>query len=616
MRGAFQLAIKYFQLLLLFFLIFQIGRLYFLIYNLDALPNGFWVTWGKTTFHGLRLDFSASAYCISVFLLVGIFEILLKRPFLLLQKVMMMMILIIIVLITLADPELFQKWGNKFNSQVLVYISHPLEMALSAGATNWLKTLLFAIILIAVIFKIYQLNLKVLKSELNFKGIYLILLLTMMSLNFILIRGGIGIATISQSSAIYSDKSIENAAAINSLWNAVYFVFTNSDQIYGKNLNYLSERDANNLFKDQLISQPDTLHLLNTSRPNIIIVMLESFTANASKFFTGNNNHTPFLDSIGNQNLSFVRCYASGDRTEKGLVTVISGYPAQPSSSIIVFPDKILKLPSISKSLKLEGYKNYFFYGGDAEFASMKAFLLVQQFDAIIDKQSFKSSELTSKWGAHDEYLYAKVIDEFSNVKSPFFATIMSLSSHEPFDVPYQDKNLKKDEWYGLKNSIEYADKCVFDFVENCKKQSWYDRTLIVLVADHGHDIGLKGVHYFGPEKYHIPLILTGGALNKSLRGSKIKTIVSQTIIPQLLLTQMGLFANQFYWQTNSTDPKGFAQYHYNNGFGRVSNTQQALFDNDSKKCYEYKGAKADSLLFINQAKAFQQELIKDFLLK
>jgi phosphoglycerol transferase MdoB-like AlkP superfamily enzyme len=311
-----------------------------------------------------------------------------------------------------------------------------------------------------------------------------------------------------------------------------------------------------------------------------------------------------------------MRCYASGDRTEKGLVTVLSGYPAQPSSSIIVFPDKMSKLPSISKSLRTQGYKNYYFYGGDAEFASMKAYLLVQQFDYIFDRVSFKPENLTSKWGAHDEHLYNLVLEKLSAEKGPFFTTIMSLSSHEPFDVPYHNNKIVNDEWYGFKNSIEYADLCLYNFLENCKKQAWYANTVILLVADHGHDIGLKDVHYFGPEKYHIPMVITGGALHQKYRGMKYEQVVSQTIIPQLILSQMGLPIAEFNWQTGFENNNGFAQYHYNNGFGRVNNTQHALFDNDTRKCYEYRGPKADSLNFLNQAKAFQQVLIKDFLSK
>lgn len=616
MPSALQLVLKYFKLLLVYLLIFQIGRLYFVFYNLDLFSQHFFIIFCQTAFHGIWLDLSASAYCVTGFLIIELLKQVFKKKWLVFEKVYLLITLILIVLITIADPELFQKWGNKFNSQVLVYISHPLEMALSAGATNWFKTILYTAVLIALLLVFYRWIVRILKKEANLKIQNSILVILLIGFNFLFIRGGVGVATISQSSAIYSEKSIENAAAINSLWNAAYFIFANTDAIYGTHLNYLSDSEASRLFKEQLPTTVDSASIFTVKKPNIIVVMLESFTANASAYFSGKNNHTPYLDTIAKQNLSFMRCYSSGDRTEKGLVTVLSGYPAQPSSSIIVFPDKMSKLPSLSKSLRLQGYKNYFFYGGDAEFASMKAYMVVQQFDQIFDKLSFKSENLTSKWGAHDEHLYQLVIDQLRENKGPFFTTVMTLSSHEPFDVPYKNPNITKDEWYGFKNSIEYADKCLYHFLETCKKQTWYNETVILLVADHGHDIGLKDVHYFGPEKYHIPMVITGGALNPAYRGAQYKQVVSQTIIPKLILSQLGWPSSEFYWQTGFENNNGFAQYHYNNGFGRVTNSQHALFDNDSRKCYEYRGPMGDSLNYINKAKAFQQELIKDFLSK
>lgn len=616
MSESLQTIKKYIGVLFAFFLIFQFSRLYFIIYNRDLLQGHFMSVWFQSIWHGLRLDLSACAYCLMLLVLIWIAEEIAGRKFIMLQKVSILFSIAIITLITVSDAELFRGWGSKFNSQVMVYITHPVEMAVSAGAINWLKTLSFAAILIVLYRKLYKSILPVINRVNPPMKLNYVLLVLMMGINFIILRGGVGIAAISQSAAIYSDKSFDNAVSVNSLWNAIYYVVTNSDNIYGDKLNYLNEHEASKLFKEQFRERQDSANLFNTANPNIVIIMLESFTANASHLFTGNNNCTPHLDDIAAGGLSFMNCYASGDRTEKGLVTILSGYPAQPSSSINVFPDKMGKLPSLSKELKAAGYTNLFIYGGDAEFASMKAYLTVHQFDEIFDNRNFASDELTSKWGAHDEHLYKRVIGKLRNAKQPFLSTIMSVSSHEPFDVPYESKNLKKDEWYPFKNSIEYADECLFQFIERCKKEPWYNNTIIVLVADHGHDIGLQNVHYFGPEKYHIPLIITGGALKKTYCGQRVGNIVSQTEIPRLLLSQMGLPVNEFNWQTSASDTLGFAQYAFTNGFGRISNTQKCIFDNDAKRCYFYKGTKSDSALFINQGKAFQQELIKDFLSK
>ncbi|MFM6984054.1 MAG: LTA synthase family protein, partial [Chitinophagaceae bacterium] len=517
--------------------------------------------------------------------------------------------------ITIADPELYKQWGNKFNNQVLVYISHPKEMAISSGAVKWGKTILFALVLGFCFYCIGIILYRILRKKRQFSIQYTIADVVLTGVAFIMLRGGVGVATISQSSAIYSDKPIENAAAINSFWNALYYIFNDTESIYGDHYKVASDVVVKQSLNAQLKPDSVMFDLSDQSDFNVMIVMLESFTASGSQYFSGYNNCMPNLDKIARENLSFMQCYASGDRTEKGLVSVLSGYPAQPSSSIIVFPDKMAKLDGIGKVLKDKHYNNSFYYGGDAEFASMKAYLLLQGIYNIVDRKSFLKQELNSKWGAHDGNLYEKVLQDHRKKSEPFFTTILSLSSHEPFDVPHQSADLPRDEWYGYKNSLRYADLALYQFLKACEKEAWYDNTLIVLVADHGHDIGLSDKAYFGKEKYHIPMIVCGGALKPDLRGVKIQNVVSQTIIPSMILDAMGVRYSGFKWQTGISNVSGFAQYHYNNGFGRVDNDQEAIFDNTCKS-FIYKGDIKDSAAIKRDGLYFQQYLIDDFMEK
>ena len=237
----------------------------------------------------------------------------------------------------------------------------------------------------------------------------------------------------------------------------------------------------------------------------------------------------------------------------------------------------------------------------------MKAYLLLQGIPTIIDKQSFSKEELNSKWGAHDGNLYKKVLRDHHNKKGAFFTTILTLSSHEPFDVPHQSSDLPKDDWYGYKNSLRYADLALYEFLKACEKEPWYDNTLIVLVADHGHDIGLSDKAYFGKEKYHIPLVVLGGALKQTLKGVKIQQEVSQTIVPSLLLEAMDMPYKGFSWQTGINCIDGFV--------GRVDSDQEAIYDN-SCKSFIYKGNIKDSADIKQKGLYFQQYLIDDFMKK
>jgi phosphoglycerol transferase MdoB-like AlkP superfamily enzyme len=596
--------------------------MYFTIYHASSLQDNLLINFITSSYYGFRLDLSTIAYCVSIPLLVFLIESIFKKNIPKFWfKAYFGLILFIIFVITLADAELYQQWGSKFSNQVLVYIQHPFEMALSAGATNWLKTSILGLILLGILLLIYFYLNKVLTNSHTFNNKNTAIILLIMAFNFILARGGIGVTTISQSSAVYSSSLLKNYSAINSLWNVIYYTINNTDNLYADKFNFLEQNQAEGLFNNQFLpSVIDSIEISNVENPNYIIVLLESFTAAASQFFTNQNNLTPHLDQLSKEHLSFMNCYASGDRTEKGIMSVLSGYPAQPVSSIIVFPDKIANIPSLLRDYKNEKYYTSFIYGGDVEFASMKSYLKLNETDEIIDKNNFASHEKQSKWGANDAALFDKSLKILNHHKNPFFSVILTLSSHEPFDVPYNDPDIPKDKWFPFKNSLKFADKCLLDFIKKCQQQSWYKNTIIVLVADHGHDIGLEDIHYFGKEKYQIPLVFLGGALNPDLKGKQIMNIVSQTIVPSLI-TQSKNRGN-YQWQTSSNHPNGFAQYHFYNGFGRVTQNSEIIFDNESKKAYglRYQSQpmdfESDSLLLINQGKAFQQILINDLLLR
>lgn len=594
---------------------FETGRLYFILYNSKVFKEDISLVFLQTAFKGFRLDLSAIAYCMYPIILVVLLEHLFKRksPKWILRTIVILEMLIIGV-ISISDPELFIQWGNKFNNQVLVYINHPVEMALSAGAVNWLKTFLFLLVFIPICILFTKWIIKVIEKDYTFSWQYFSVVILIGGINFLFLRGSIDVSTISQASAVYSTNHAKNTAAINSLWNAMYYIVNDTRTLYGKEHIVIDQNSADSMFSEQ-IGDLDSFILTDETKPNILIVVLESFTSSASMYFSGDNNCTPYLDKTAQEGLSFMQCYSSGDRTEKGLVAVNSGYPAQPESSIIIFPDKLRSMPSISKSLKSNGYSTGFIYGGDAEFASMKSYLHTQDFTTIIDKSDYPNRYHASKWGLHDGQLFEKTMENLNGIQNPFYVLALTLSSHEPFDVPYKSEDLPKDEWYGYKNSLRYADKCLHDFLESCKQKSWYKNTLVILVADHGHEIGLENKHFFGKEKFHIPLIVTGGALKSSLRGVKIEQIVSQTIIPSLVMQSLKMDAKPFMWQTSVSHKYGFAQYQFSNGFGRVSKDAHCVYDN-SGTSYYFKGDSTQIETMKFQGKVFQQVLIEDFLKK
>ena len=309
----------------------------------------------------------------------------------------------------------------------------------------------------------------------------------------------------------------------------------------------------------------------------------------------------------------FTNIYAAGDRSEKGLVALLSGYPTQTTTSIIFEPTKTERLPHMQDFLKKDGYHSSYYYGGEPEFANIKSYVLNSGYQKLVSKMDFSSNDYNSKWGVHDHILLNRLKEDLSKEKQPFFATLFTLSSHEPFEIPIPTKFAGNDETTEFKNSIFYTDQAIGNFITEAKKQSWWDSTLIIMVADHGHRLPGEDPIYV-PSKFRIPLILTGGALRK--RHVVDSTIGSQTDIAATVLQEMGFETDRFIWSKNLLDRNAsqFAFYIFNDGFGFVTSSGTVAFDNVSKKEIYRDPAVTDAQ--VTTGKAYMQMSFEDFLNK
>ncbi|MEO6820017.1 MAG: LTA synthase family protein, partial [Ginsengibacter sp.] len=318
---------------------------------------------------------------------------------------------------------------------------------------------------------------------------------------------------------------------------------------------------------------------------------------------------TPQLDMIAKDGLSFTKIYAAGDRSEKGQTAILSGYPNQAITSIIKTPEKTRQLPSINEVLKKEGYQTSYTYGGELEFANIKSYLINMGYQKLTDKYSFPLAQRTTSWGVHDEFVLNRFQSDLQNEKQPFFATLFTLSSHEPYDVPLHHFT-EKDETSQFKNSIFYTDSIIGNFIKKAKTTSWWNNTLIIFVADHGHPLPGNDANDV-PSKFHIPLIFSGGALK--LKGT-INNIGSQTDIATTLLHQLHLSTKEFKWGKDllDTSAKQFAFYSFNNGFGFVTPKGTETIDNVSgKTIFKSPGYDSTDIKF---GKAYMQDSYEDYL--
>ncbi|MEO7394635.1 MAG: LTA synthase family protein [Chitinophagaceae bacterium] len=595
-------------------LYFMVSRALFLIYQRSLTSRLSFIETFQVFLYGFRMDFSFTAYiCILPFLLLLLRSILRSfNPDNIIQVYTIVLIIFLSFLIT-ADLELYQTWGYRMDATPLQYLKSPKEMGASVSSAPLILLLIIFFLLASLfiwIYKKYGPGFYTKKQQAD-KVIFseVILAFFLFIFLFVPIRGGIQKIPINQSDVYFSQKLFADHAALNLPWNFTHSVLNkNSNQNPFK---YFSDKRAHklidSLYETGIIKIPS---ILSVKRPNIIFIIMESYTAKLVGCLGGEQGVTPNLDKIASEGLLFTHIYAAGDRSEKGLVAVLSGYPNQAITSIVKTPTKTQKLPALNKSLEKQGYHSSYTYGGELEFANIKSYLLNAGFQKLVSKYSFSPSERTTSWGVHDHIVLSRFYKEVKTESQPFFATIFTLSSHEPYDVPMTPHFKGNDETTHFKNAVYYTDSTIGDFINKIKKEPWWQNTLVVLVADHGHHLPGDDSNDT-PSKFHIPLIFTGGALK--LKGV-VPNIGSQTDISTTVLHQLGIPATDFQWSKDLLDSSArqFAFYSFSNGFGFVTPSGAVTVDNVSKKIiYNEQGVDSASIHF---GKAYMQESYQDFI--
>ena len=180
----------------------------------------------------------------------------------------------------------------------------------------------------------------------------------------------------------------------------------------------------------------------------------------------GDSLVTPNFNRYSKEGILFSNFYASGTRTDKAIPAILDGYPALPAQSVIKEPKKSQSLPNIVKILIDQGYNSSFWYGGEINFANFNSFVIGSGFRQIITKNNFAPENYNSKWGVHDHVMFKALEDSMKRVKEPFINVVLTLSSHEPFDVPMEPHFKGNGNLAKYKNSVYYADRPLDHFLD------------------------------------------------------------------------------------------------------------------------------------------------------
>ena len=560
-------------------LIFILQKPLFMLYN-GSIEKGFgFADYMQVMIHGASLDAATAGYLTAFpFLLVLISIWFRKFP---LKKILYgyyILAAALISIIFVVDMALYTFWGFKLDASVFLYIDSPKEALASVSVGFILLRVLAILLLIAlnswVLLKITPSVLTATRKRIV--GTAGMLLLG--GVLFIIIRGGVTESTSNIGQVYFSNEPFLNHSAVNPDFSLLSSMGKSQD--FASEFNFFDEEKRAALF-DGLYPTTDgdsIIQVLNTKRPNILIILMEGFGGAFVEPLGGLPDVTPHFNRLSKEGVFFTNCYANSFRTDRGTVCTFSGYLGLPTASVMKIPAKSRTLPAIAEGLSKAGYKTDFLYGGDINFTNMKSYLLSTGYQRLTANTDFSLAEQTSNaWGVNDDITFEYLYNQLRNRKEegPWHTAFLTLSSHEPFEVPYHRLEDK------IPNAFAYTDECLGKFVDRLKQTPAWKDLLVICLPDHGFYYPREGSNAM-PRFYHIPLLWLGGAVKQPMQVDKI---MNQTDLAATLLGQLGLEHTAFTFSRNvlGSDYKyPFAFYSFNNGFSFRDSTGVTVFDNNS----------------------------------
>lgn len=591
---------KYYLFWIFFFLL---QKPLFMLINLPRMGAMGWEDWFLVPLHAFPLDLSVASYVMLLFgLLLALTCLVVLPSAAQLLNIYTGILLAVGLLTFIGDCGVFPAWGFHLDKTIFIYLSSPREVLACAEWWVWILGLAAWILGWWLCFRAYRWwmgnwsDYLPIKKDWRKRVLCSLAFVLLTALLFLPIRGSVTTSTMNTGRVYFSKNQMLNLAAINPLFNIMESLGENTFDT--QKYTYLPSDEAHSLVADLLPAKSRTSvglqYAFDNRRPNIVLFILESFSANAWKAM-------PNLRRLADEGVDFTAAVASSFRTDRGVVAVLSGFPGQPTSSLMTVPYKSKGLPQLGKNLAAVGYQLKFWSGGDEDFTNMRSYLISGGFQDRVCDHSFPVGDRLSKWGVPDHILFNRAAREIREREtlSPTLDVILSLSSHEPFEVPatHRFDNL-------YLNSVAYTDSCIGAFADSLRLSPQWDNTLLVFVADHGYAYP-PHLQNFEPDRYHIPMVFAGGVVKEPM---KVNRVCSQIDLVPTLLAQLDLEDAGYEFGKNALDTTAapFAFYSFSDGFALITATDTVVVD-----------AKSDQRLIGDneqterQARAFVQTIME-----
>lgn len=338
------------------------------------------------------------------------------------------------------------------------------------------------------------------------------------------IRGRMGYNPIKVSQAYYCEDPFLNQLGVNPVFNLLTSTLDDNRK-ENRYLHLMPEQEAiakvQKLLNRKGIADISPIaceikQVASFTPKNVVLIFMESMSANLMESFGATKKLTPFLDSLYHQSLSFSRFYSSGIHTNHGMYSTLYSFPAimkrnaMKGSVIPIYSG----LPTI---LKDNGYQNLFFMTHESQYDNMNAFFRTNGFDEIYAQENYPSEKVVNSFGVQDDFLYQyalPILNKKAESGQPFFTVLLSISNHPPYVIPdyFKPRSEKPED-----QIVEYADWSIKQFMKAAEKQPWFDQTIFVLLGDHGKLAGSPECEI--PQSYnHIPLMIYGKSIQPEIK--------------------------------------------------------------------------------------------------
>ncbi|MDX1774101.1 LTA synthase family protein [Oceanihabitans sediminis] len=541
--------------ILLVVIIYQLCRLLFLIFNFNTFNQPFF----NTFLGGLRFDLSAIAYINILFAILhcvpGKFKY--SNAYQKTLKVVFYSVNLLFIITNFIDFEYYKFTGRRSTFGMIT--AQGMEQEISGLIVSFLMEFWYLLLLgIALAIAFYKaipnLKLPVTEQEYSKKDYtkQTLIFIGVMGLTLVLGRGGF-----QKKPLRIIDSSAYGALNHSALiLNTPFCILKtlNKKEVL-RSPNYFSKEELDTIFSP--ITSIQSEH--ENTKKNVVLIILESFGRENL-----NIGATPFLDSLITESYYFENGFANGKLSIDAVPSTLSSIPSLLKHSIITSNYAVNKVNALPKILKEEGYHTSFFHGAFNGSQNFDQYSKVAGFDAYFGKDEYEGPEaFDGRWGIFDEEFLQYFNKTLSTFKEPFFSTIFTISSHNPYIIPekYTNKFPKGDT--KIYETVAYSDFALKRFFDAAKKEDWYKNTFFVITADHTSAGSKNKIYNTNVGKFRIPILFLDPS-NENLKGVHEKNFQQIDILPSVL-DYLGISKETISFGKSYTSDKDFVVYYLDN---------------------------------------------------